>query len=104
MEALDLVINIIRERFNQPGYRIYCNLENLLLKAASKDHHCADLQFVLDYYGDDFDHSLLETHLELFTTSINITEDSNQLTLLDIKSHISSLSPGMHEVKYVRSL
>ena len=30
MEALDLVINFIRDRFNQPGYRIYCNLENLL--------------------------------------------------------------------------
>ena len=95
MEALDLVINFIRERFNQPGYRIYCNLENLLLKAASKDDHSAELQFVLDYYGDDFDCSLLETHLELFTTSISITEDSNQLTLLDIKSHISSLSPRM---------
>ena len=36
MEALDLVINFIRERFNQPGYRIYCNLENLLLKQPAK--------------------------------------------------------------------
>ena len=65
MEALDLVINFIRECFNQPGYRIYCNLENLLLKAANKDDHSAELQFVLDYYGNDFDHSLLESHLEL---------------------------------------
>ena len=51
---------------------------------------------MLDYnYGEDFDHSLLETHLELLTTSINTNEDNNKLTLLDIKSHISSLSPGM---------
>ena len=95
MEALYLVINFIRKCFNQPGYRIYCNLENLLLKAASKDDHSAKLQLVLDYCGDHFDCSLLETHLELFTTSINITEDNNQLTLLDIKLHISSFSPGM---------
>ena len=52
MEAMDLVINFIREHFNQPGYRIYCNLENLLLKAASKDNYTAELQFVLDYYGN----------------------------------------------------
>ena len=75
MEALDLVINFIRERFNQPGYRIYCNLENLLLKAVSSDDYTDELQFVLDYYGDDFDHSLLATRLQLFTTSINATED-----------------------------
>ena len=60
MEALDLVVNFIRECFNQPGYRIYCNLENLLLKAASKDDHSAELQFVLNYYGDDFDRFFLK--------------------------------------------
>ena len=53
MEALDLVINFIWERFNQPGYRIYCNFENLLHRAASKDDYSAEFQFVLDYFGDD---------------------------------------------------
>ena len=95
MEAMDLVINFIREQFNQPGYRIYCNLENLQLKAASKDDYTSELQFVLDYYEDDFDHSLLGTHLELFTTCISTNEDYNQLTLVNIKSHVTSLSPGM---------
>jgi len=95
MEALDLTINFIREHFNQPGYRIYCNLENLLFKAANKDDYIAELQFVLDYYGSDFDCFLLTTHLQLFTTSITMTEDNNQLTLLDIKSHLYSLLPGV---------
>ena len=36
MEVLNLIINFTRERFNQPGYRIYCNLENLLLKQSAK--------------------------------------------------------------------
>ena len=31
-EAIDLVIEAITERFDQPGYRIYSNLENLILK------------------------------------------------------------------------
>ena len=34
-EALDLVIPSIQERFDQPGYVVYRNLEELLLKAAN---------------------------------------------------------------------
>ena len=55
------------------------------------DHYGDDF----DHYGDDFDRSLLETHLELFPISINISEDNDQLSLLDIKLCISSLSPVM---------
>jgi len=32
-EALDLIINCIQDRFDQPGYRIYQSLEILLMKA-----------------------------------------------------------------------
>ena len=31
-EAIDLAIEAITERFDQPDYRIYSNLENLILK------------------------------------------------------------------------
>ena len=34
-EAIDLAINCIKDRFQQPGYTVYCQLENLLLKAAT---------------------------------------------------------------------
>ena len=33
-EALDLVLQSIKQRFDQPGYHIYCKLDYLLLKAA----------------------------------------------------------------------
>ena len=33
-EALDLVLQSIKQRFDQPGYHIYCKLDCLLLKAA----------------------------------------------------------------------
>lgn len=36
-EALDLVISGIKERFDQPGYKLYSNLEALLVKAAKKE-------------------------------------------------------------------
>ena len=59
MEALDLRINFIVRHFNQRYYRIYCNLENFLLKVTSKDDYTAERQIVLDFYGDDFNHSIL---------------------------------------------
>ena len=34
-EALDLIISCITDRFDQPGYRIYNKIQDLILKAAS---------------------------------------------------------------------
>ena len=33
-EALDLIMNLIQQRFNQPGYEIYRSLQDLFIKAA----------------------------------------------------------------------
>ena len=33
IEAIDLAISTIQDRFDQPGYAMYRNLEKLLLKA-----------------------------------------------------------------------
>lgn len=46
-EALDLLICGIKERFNQPGYKLYTNLQNLLVKA-TKENYSEELQFVTD--------------------------------------------------------
>ena len=35
-EALDLITACIQDRFNQPGYKTYCSVQSLLLKAAAK--------------------------------------------------------------------
>ena len=34
-EALDLIVNCITSSFQQPSYKVYCNLQNFLLKSAS---------------------------------------------------------------------
>ena len=87
-----MVINFIRSRLDQPGYRIYCNLEKLLLKAAKGEDYTAEIKFALQFYGSDFDGALLPTQLELFIPSISEGDDRDQLTLLDIKTHICRFS------------
>ena len=60
-EVLDLIVSGIEQRFNQPGYAIYQNLEDLLLKAASGKDYSSDLKAVTEFYGDDFSESELAT-------------------------------------------
>ena len=68
-EALDYAVSGLKEYFDQPGYKIYKNLEGLLVKAANKEDYSAEFQEVIALYGDDFDQSELATHLQIFGTN-----------------------------------
>ena len=67
-ECLDLIVNAVQERCNQPGYAVLQKLEELLLKAARNEKYYAELAFVLQHYQDDFVASSLEAQLELLAT------------------------------------
>nr|XP_034336066.1 zinc finger MYM-type protein 1-like [Crassostrea gigas] len=80
-EALDLVMSCVKERFDQPGFRVYRHLEDVLLKSVRGDKTFKeDLDFILDFYKDDLDKTSLSSQLETFTsyarnnrhTSINL--------------------------------
>ena len=67
-EALDLAICSIQDRFDQPGYAIYRNLESLLLKVANQADYSAELQEVVSFYGNDITEVDLTTQLQIFLT------------------------------------
>ena len=48
-EALDLIICGIKNQFDQPGFRLYSNLEALLVKSAKKDKFDEEFQFVVNF-------------------------------------------------------
>ncbi|KAJ8322013.1 LOW QUALITY PROTEIN: hypothetical protein KUTeg_000484 [Tegillarca granosa] len=52
-EALDLLVNCIKDRMDQPGYQLYVNLENVLLKAVSGQCYENELNFVCNFYQSD---------------------------------------------------
>ena len=58
-KALDLMINCIEQRFDQPGYRIFQSMESLLIKACMQDDFESELKDVYDTYQDDLDRDLL---------------------------------------------
>ena len=64
-EAIDHVIQAIQDRFDQPGYGIYQNLEQLILKASTGMPYDAEIQFVCDFYKEDLSRIQLEAQLPL---------------------------------------
>ena len=64
-EAIDHAIQAIQDRFDQPGYAIYQNLEQLILKACTGKPYDAELQFVCDFYKEDLSKTQLEAQLPL---------------------------------------
>ena len=87
-EALDLIVLCIEDRFNQRGYKTYCKVQTLLLKAAASEPYENELQFVLSFYGTDFDVLLLPTHLQIL--SQNFQADC-EVTLSSIFTFFSEL-------------
>ena len=63
---------------------MYCKLECLLLKAAQNTDHSDEINFVLDYYSNDFNSVFLKAYLEIFASNFASPDaDSTGVTLQD---------------------
>ena len=67
-EAFDLIVACIRDRFDQPGYKVYCKLEKLLLNAANKLDFDSEFDEIVSLYGSDFNPPVLKMQLEILST------------------------------------
>ena len=89
-EAVDLVIGGIRARFDQPGYKLYSKLEEVLVKAASKENFDAELKFVIEFYKEDFDLGLLS--MQLGVMSCNLPSDSSPHNIASVLEYLREIS------------
>jgi len=91
-EALDNAIGTIKNRFNQPGYIMYCNMENLLTKAANQQDFSTELHKVADFYGDDLDTQSLS--VQLVNLGSHFSGSTDSITLQDCLEYLRGLSDG----------
>ena len=83
---MDLVISSIKERFDQPGFRTYRNLQELLIKA---EYFEQEYSFVCSFYGSDINSTRLRIQLELLGSHFSESSVSTidlQLILAYLKS------------------
>ena len=90
-EALDLAVNCIKSRFDQPGYAMYKNLEALLVTAANGKDYEDCFKLVTDFYGTDLSQSRLRTQLDILATHFH-DNDGSSVSFRDIKSYFQNLT------------
>jgi len=91
-EALDLVISAINSRFDQPGYQTYKNLQELLLQAAHGQDYHKEFEYVVDFYGSDFESSQLDTQLQNLSTHFKSCAKQSTVSFKDVCDYLKSLS------------
>ena len=80
-ESLDLITNYIESRFEQPGYKVYSQLEELLIKSAKWSDHQSEYEFILKFYGSDFSSTL---GIQLQTIASLFEEEKSNLAIANI--------------------
>lgn len=93
-EALDLVTMGITDRFDQPGYQVYRNIEDLILKVCQGKQYEEELDFVCTYYKEDVNKHQLQSQLPLLHSLVNdkLKSGDCELSIRFVASTLSDLS------------
>ena len=89
-EVLDVICSTIEDRFRQPVYQLYSNLEQLLLKAVCKENYSSEFDFVTKFYGPDLNVHALEMQLQIFAT--NFIMEGKKTSIKDILKYLRNIS------------
>ena len=95
MEAIDAIINSVKDRFEQPGFQVFGQVEQLLLKSIRKNSAVDEMETLQANFKGDYDPNFLMTELELLPV---LSGSSNQSTLEMSSKSSKSLSyekPGL---------
>lgn len=95
-EAVDLLVNAITERFNRPGFQGYKKVENLLLKAARGLDYREEFDFVIDFYGGDFNSSQLDKQLQALGDNFKYADDQSAVSFGEICHRLRNPSEDDH--------
>ena len=97
-EALDLVGNCIEDRFDQPDFHSYRQLEELLTRTIRGENTQESFDFVAEFYCDDFDSFQLQLHLDIPQAAFPSQLKSPALYFHDVRKYIKSLSEAEHSL------
>ena len=67
-DALDTIINEIEDRFEQPAFKKFMNVEELFLKAINKTDASKELKVLELDFHEDFNRNQIESEFQLIPT------------------------------------
>ena len=89
-EVLNVICSTTEDRFRQPGYRLYWNLKQLLLKAVRKENYSSEFYFVTKFHESDLNVHASEMQLQIFAT--NFTMEGKNTSIKDILKYLGNIS------------
>ncbi len=93
---MDLITTSITDRFNRPGYNVFHNVQNLILKAFQGLDYEAELKCVANFYTTDFNYELLRTQLEILRA--NFTPNQTSVKITDVTEFFKAMTPVQREL------
>ena len=88
--AIDTVTAYIKRRFDQPGYKIYDQVEQMLVNAVYGKPFEKNLDDVIDFYKDNSGKFQLETQLNLLF--VQFGRENGKVSLEDINKYLRHLT------------
>ena len=82
-EAIGIIISSIQERFDQPGYRMYKNIESVIIATIKGETAEEFFAAVTKFYSNDTDIDQLRLHLQLLATNYP-QEQKESVTVRDV--------------------
>ena len=92
-EAMDVIIQCIDDRFDQPGYKMYSGLESLLLKGCKQLDYQDELHLVKSLYDKDLNYQNLEIQFQTIAPSVK-----DDLSLGGIFNYLKTLSSAARSI------
>ena len=97
-EALDLSVTSITDRFDQPGFKVYSNVEQLLFKACTGDNYQKELDAVCTFYKGDLEQHELLAQLEVLKTLYIEKAEGDKPSVACLRKILCSLSPAQRSL------
>ena len=91
-EALDLAVEAINSRFNQPGYKVYHNVKDLVPNACRGCPYDTELSYACDFSKDDISKMQLPAKLPLLQALFVEELNQSELSINEIIKSLSQLS------------
>lgn len=93
-ESLDVLVNVIAERFDQPDYQIYLKMQELLIKGFRNNGNIdEEILGISELYFGDIDIDTLRAQLKLLPSIAQRYDfDQDKMNIMDIIRFMQSLS------------
>ena len=97
-EVLDLAVVIIIARFDQPGFKVYSNIKQLLFKACSGKQCNNELDTECNLFTDDLSRCDLVSQLKVLHSLYVEKKQEAKPTVAGLREVLASLSPSQRNL------